>query len=144
MTYRLLFVTLASLVLLSGCMSLFHPQAEEFYQQAKGATGQDTALTLISMMDTSAQQAKTEVGESPGLQQLHNQFHAFHKSLCDFSDQQTATTAYEQVVTLHKELQTVFHRLWKFQNDTSLRTVHLDLLLTRIQELRATLQGIPN
>jgi hypothetical protein len=144
MTHRLLFVSLASLVLFSGCMSLFHPQAEEFYQQAKGATGQDTALTLISMMDTSAQQAKTEVGESPGLQQLHNQFHAFRKSLCDFSDQQTATTAYEQVVTLNKELQTVFHRLWKFQNDTSLRAAHLNLLLTRIQELRTTLQAIPN
>lgn len=125
-------------------MSLFHPQAEEFYQQAKGATGRETALTLASMMETSAQQAKTEQGDSPGIEALHNQFHAFRKSFCDFSEQQRATTAYEQAVTLNKELKTVFHRLWKFQNDTSLRAAHLDLFLTRIQELRTTLQAIPN
>jgi hypothetical protein len=144
MTHRILFVAFASLLLLSGCMSLFHPQAEEFYQQAKGATGQQTALTLISMMDTTAQQAKTELGESLGLNNLHNQFHALHKTFCDFSDQQAATPAYEHTLTLNKELKTVFHRLWKFKNDTSLRAIHLDLFLSRLQELRTAVQSIPS
>jgi hypothetical protein len=143
MNHRILLVGLTSLLLLSGCMSLFHPQAEEWYQQAKGATGQQTALTLISMMDTTAQQARTEVGESPGLKNLHNQFHALHKTLCDFSDQQVAATAYEQTLTLHKELKTVFHRLWKFKHDSSLRAIHLDLFLSRLQELRTAVQSIP-
>jgi hypothetical protein len=143
MKHRVIFVALASLLLLSGCMSLFHPQAEEWYQQAKGATGQQTALTLISMMDTAAQQARTEVGESPGLNNLHNQFHALHKTFCDFSDQQVAATAYEHTLTLHKELKTVFHRLWKFKHDSSLRAIHLDLFLSRLQELRTAVQSIP-
>lgn len=144
MTHRIHFIAFASLLLLSGCMSLFHPQAEKWYQQTKGVTGQQTALTLISMMDTSAQQAKKEVGESPGLNNLHNQFHALHKTFCDFSTQQAATTAYEHTLTLNKELKTVFHRLWKFKNDTSLRAIHLDLFLSRLQELRTAVQSIPS
>ena len=144
MKHRILGVTLTSLLLVSGCMSLFHPQAEEWYQQAKGATGQQTALTLISMLDTTAQQARSEVGESPGLNNLHDQFHALHKTFCDFSDQQAATTGYEQALTLQKELKTVFHRLWKFKNDSSLRTIHLDLFVARLQELRTALQSIPS
>ena len=144
MKHRILGVTLTSLLLVSGCMSLFHPQAEEWYQQAKGATGQQTALTLISMLDTTAQQARSEVGESPGLNNLHDQFHALHKTFCDFSDQQAATTGYEQALTLQKELETVFHRLWKFKNDTSLRAIHLDLFVKRLQELRTSVQSIPS
>jgi hypothetical protein len=144
MKHRILCVALASLLGVSGCMSLFHPQAEEWYQQAKGATGQQTALTLISMMDTATQQAKTELGESPGLNNLHNQFHALQKTFCDFSDQQAATTAYEQALTLQKELKTVFHRLGKFKNDTSLRAIHLDLFVKRLQELRTAVQSIPS
>jgi len=144
MKHPILCAAIASLLLLPGCMSLFHPQAEEFYQQAKGATGQQTALTLISMMDTTAQQARTELGESPGVNNLHNQFHALHKTFCDFSDRQVGTTAYEQALTLQKELKTVFHRLWKFKNDTSLRAIHLDLFLSRLQELRTAVQSIPS
>jgi hypothetical protein len=144
MTHRLRFVAIGCLLLLSGCMSLFHPQAEEWYQQAKGATGRQTALTLISMMDASAQQARTEIGESPGLNNLHDQFHALHKTFCEFSDQQAATTGYEQSLTLQKELQTVFHRLWKFKHDTSLRAIHLDLFHSRLQELRTAVQSIPS
>jgi hypothetical protein len=140
----ILFITLAGLLLLSGCMSLFHPQAEKFYQEAKGATGTQTALTLIAMMDSTAQQAKTEVGEFPGLHHLHDQFHALHKTFCDFSDRQTATTAYEHSLTLQMELKTVFHRLWKVKNDASLRTIHLDLFLSRLQELRTALRSIPS
>jgi hypothetical protein len=144
MNPRVISVVLAGLLFLPGCMSLFHPQAEEWYQQAKGATGQQTALTLISIMDTTAQQARTEVGESPGLNNLHDQFHALHQTLCDFSAQQVATTTYEHSLTLHKELKTVFHRLWKFKHDPSLRAIHLDLFLSRLQELRTAVQSIPS
>lgn len=144
MKFLILFMTFASLLLLSGCMNLFHPQAENFYQEAKGATGTQTALTLIAMMDTTAQQAKTDVGESPGLHHLHDQFHALHKTFCDFSERQIATTAYEHSLTLQKELKTVLHRLWKVQNDAPLRTIHLDLFLARLQELRTALQSIPS
>ncbi|MGD9852082.1 MAG: hypothetical protein AB7T38_12510 [Nitrospirales bacterium] len=144
MKYRaMLLVTWVALLSLTGCMGLFHPQAKEIYSQAKGPNAQQTALTLVGLMESSAQQAKTELGESQGLENLHNQFHAFHHSLCDFSEEQQATTAYEQAVTLNKELQTVFHRLWKFKNDTSLRTVHLDLMLSRIRELHSVLQAMP-
>ena len=94
-------------------------------------------------MESSGQQAKTEVGESPGLHDLHNQFHALHRSFCDFSDQQAGTPAYEQAVTFNKELKTVFHRLWKFKEDPALRAAHLDIFLSRVQELRTALQAIP-
>jgi hypothetical protein len=143
MKHTLVLFALASLLVFSGCTSLFHPQAEKFYNQAKGATGQQTALTLLAMMETSGQQAKTEVGESPGLKDLHNQFHALHRTFCDFSDQQAGAPAYEQAVTLNKELKTVFHRLWKFKNDPVLRGAHLDIFLSRVQELRTALQAIP-
>ena len=139
----LLFV-LSSVLLFSGCSSLMHPKAEEFYTQAKGETGKQTALALLTMMEASAQQAKTEVGESTGLDNLHNQFHAFHGTFCEFTEQQSATTAFEQAYTLNKELKTVFHRLWKFKNDTALRAIHLDLFSDRLKELKKVLQSIPS
>lgn len=144
MKHRRLFPVICLILMtLSGCMGLFHPEATEIYNQAKGPNAQQTALTLVGLMEASAQQAKTEHGESQGLKNLHNQFHAFHQSLCDFSDEQQATTAYLQAVTLNQELKTVFHRLWKFKHDTALRTVHLDLMLSRIRELHGVLQAIP-
>jgi len=143
MNHRVLFLAIVSLLLLSSCGSLFHPKAEEFYNQAKGATGQQTALALISMMETSIQQAKTEVGESPGLDNLHNQLHAFHKTFCKFTEAQFATTAFEQAYTLHKELKTIFHRLWKFKNDTSLRAIHLDLFSDRLKDIQSVIQAMP-
>lgn len=142
MTRSILFLALSSVLLLSGCSSLMHPKSKEFYTQAKGATGQQTALALLAMMETSVQQAKTELGESPGLENLHNQFHALHRTLCDFSEQQTASPDYEYLLTLNKELKTVFHRLSKFKNDAALRTIHLDLFQTRIHELRTVIQAI--
>ena len=54
----LLFV-LSSVLLFSGCSNLMHPKADEFYAQAKGATGKQTALDLLAMMEASAQQAYT-------------------------------------------------------------------------------------
>ena len=41
----LLFV-LSSVLLFSGCSSLMHPKAEEFYTQAKGETGKQTAIAI--------------------------------------------------------------------------------------------------
>lgn len=144
MKYSGIFLAIClAMATLTGCMRLFHPQATEIYNQAKGPNARQTALTLVGLMQASAQQAKTEPGESQGLENLHNQFHAFHQSLCDFSEEQQATTAYEQAVTLNQELKTVFHRLWKFKNDDSLRTIHLDLMLSRIRELHSVLQTIP-
>ncbi len=144
MTRIVLLFVLSSVLLFSGCSSLMHPKADEFYTQAKGATGKQTALALLAMMETSSQQAKKEQGESPGLDNLHNQFHAFHKTFCEFTEQQSATTAFEQAYTLNKELKTIFHRLWKFKDDTALRGVHLDLFSDRLKELKEVLQSIPS
>jgi len=144
MKYSFLLFALSSVLLFSGCGSLMHPKADEFYTQAKGATGKQTALALLTMMETSAQKAKTEQGESPGLDDLHNQLHAFHGTFCEFTEQQSATTAFEQAYTLNKELNTIFHRLWKFKNDTALRGVHLDLFSVRLKELKEVLQSIPS
>ena len=139
-----LLIVLASVLLFSGCSNLMHPKADEFYAQAKGATGKQTALALLAMMEVSAQQARTELGESPGLDNLHNQLHAFHGTFCKFTEQQSATTAFEQAYTLNKELKTIFHRLRNFKNDTSLRAVHLDLFSGRLKELKEVLQSIPS
>jgi len=144
MTRFFLLFVLSSVLLVSGCGSLMHPKADEFYSQAKGVTGKQTALALLAMMEASAQQAKTEQGESPGLDDLHNQFHAFHGTFCEFTEQQSVTTAFEQAYTLNKELKTIFHRLWKFKNDTALRAVHLDLFSVRLKELKEVLQSIPS
>jgi len=144
MKYSFLLFALSSVLLFSGCGSLMHPKADEFYTQAKGATGKQTALALLTMMETSAQKAKTEQGESPGLDDLHNQFHAIHGTFCEFTEQQSTTTAFEKGYTLNKELKTIFHRLWKFKNDTALRAVHLDLFSDRLKELKEVLQSIPS
>jgi hypothetical protein len=144
MKRSLLLFALSSVLLVSGCGSLMHPKADDFYSQAKGVTGKHTALALLAMMEDSAQQAKTEQGESPELDNLHNQFHAFHGTFCEFTEQQSATTAFEQAYTLNKELKTIFHRLWKFKNDTALRAFHLDLFSDRLKELKEVLPSIPS
>ncbi|MGV7228451.1 MAG: hypothetical protein ACQ9IQ_07300 [Nitrospirales bacterium] len=144
MTRFFLLFVLSSVLLLSGCGSLMHPKADEFYSQAKGATGKQTALALLAMMEDSVQQAKTELGESPGLDNLHNQFHAFHGTFCEFTEQQSATTAFEKAYTLNKELKAIFHRLWNFKNDTALRVFHLGLFSDRLKELKEVLQSIPS
>ena len=135
---------LISTFLFSGCASLMHPEADTFYHQAKGTSWKETALNLLTMMDQSTNQAKTEIGKSPGIHDLHNQIHALEKTFCDLTDNQRATTGYEHVVTLHKELKTVFHRLHDFQNDTSLRSVHLEILTARLKELRTALGSVPS
>jgi len=144
MKHAIVLFAVSIVLLFSSCSSLMHPKADEFYTQAKGETGKQTALALLAMMETSVPQAKGELGESPGLDNLHNQFHALHKTFCEFTEQQSATTAFEQAYTINKELKTVFHRLWKFKDDTALRGIHLDLFSDRLQELKKVLQSIPS
>jgi hypothetical protein len=58
------------------------------------------------------------------------------------NEAQAATTAYAKAVTIRREMRTVFHRLWKFREDSTLREAHLDLFAKRLQELRETVQAI--
>ncbi len=135
-------VLLGVILLISGCNHMMHSQADEFLSQAKGETGIDTGLTLIGMMEASLQQAKTESGESPGLTRLHDQFHALRHSLCEATDAQVNTPAYDKAVTIKKEMKTIFHRLWSYKNESVRRVSHLDLFGNRLHELRQTLQSM--
>ncbi len=139
----ILLCLLGTLLILSGCSSWHHPQAETFYNQAKGESPTQTLLALLDMMETSVQQAQSQTDFSNALDVLHNQFHATHRTFCDFSDPQRETPAYEQAVTLNKELKTIFHRLWEFKSNPTLRGSHLELFHFRLQEFRAVVQTIP-
>ena len=132
----------ALLVGVTGCSSLFNPRAEEFYNEAKGATGVQTGLALIAMMETSIQQAMNETGEAGGVADLHDQFHALHGAFCQMTEAQASRTAYVYSVTVRKEMRTIFHRLWKYRDDPVLRNLHLGLFAARLQELKMALKGI--
>jgi hypothetical protein len=124
-------------------MSLSYQQSKKWHQQANGATGQQTALTLISM-DGHHRSPSTGGGRGfSGLKKQHNQFHALHKTLRNFSVQQTATPPFMYTLTLHKELKPGFHRLWKFKHDTALHAIQLDLFRSRVQELPTAMQSFP-
>lgn len=129
------------LVAVTGCASLFHPGAEKFYEEAKGATGADTALNLLQMLEASIRQAKTEQGDSPGLQAVHDQLHALHGAFCHLPEDQADSPAFATAVTLRKELGTVYHRVWEFRDDPLRRARHLDLLAARLRELRHELSS---
>src|SRR5690349_8085145 len=75
---------LVVLLLLSthGCSYLFYPQANEFTEKAKGATGVETLINLTNMAETSAQAAKGGKGVDQPFDDLHNQFHAIDNSIC--------------------------------------------------------------
>ncbi len=133
---------IAVLVGVNGCSSLFHPRAGEFFNKAKGATGVQTGLALIAMMETSIQRAMNETGEAGGLADLHDQFHALHGAFCQMTEAQTTTIAFAHSVTLRKEMRTIFHRLWKYRDDPVLRNLHLGLFAARLQELKMALKGI--
>ena len=139
---KLLGFAIAIILFFSSCSHIMHPQADEFLKQAKGQTGIDTAQTLIGMMKDSVQTAKSESGESPGLTALHDQFHALQHSMCEVSDAQTQNPTYDNAITMTKEMKTVFHRLWDYKDDASRRTLHLNLLGKRLDELRHTLQTL--
>lgn len=140
--FMLTLAGVAILTLSSGCSSLFHPHAKEFAEQAKGATGIDTLLNLTSMMEASAKAAKGGRGHDQALDDLHNQLHAFHDSLCSVDKEKRETPAYALAVTHDRELRAVFKRLWKFKDDQPHRDQHLNLFAAELQEVRETLQTL--
>lgn len=126
----------------TGCSYLFWPRAGDYRDQAKGATGVDTMINLTNMMEASAKAAKGGKGVDNALDDFHNQFHALSDAFCGVTKEQAKTPAYDLAVTHKKELYAIFRRLWKFKDDQPQRDQHLDLFVTELQELRATLQTI--
>ena len=141
---RLIGLLTLALVLtgLSGCSYLFWPRAGDYREQAKGATGVETMINLTNMMEASGKAAKGGKGLDNPLDDLHNQFHALSDAFCGVTKEQAQTPAYDLAVTHKKELYAIFKRLWKFKEDQPQRDQHLDLFMTELQELRATLQTI--
>lgn len=126
----------------SGCSYLFYPRADEYAEKAKGATSVETLLNLTTMMEASAQASKGGKGEDKPLDDLHNQFHAFHNTLCCVEKDKRETPAYDLLVTHNKELWTIFKRVWGFKDAQPQRDDHLDLFITEVKELRVTLQSL--
>ncbi len=124
----------------SGCSYLHYPRADEYAEKAKGATTVETMLNLTAMMEASAQASKGGKGEDQSLDDLHNQFHAFTSTLCCVEKAKRETPAYDLAITHNKELWTIFKRVWKFRDTQPQRDDHLDLFITEIKELRATLE----
>ena len=138
------FTLTVSLLLIAsaGCSYLFYPRADEFLEKAKGASGVDTLINLTTMLEASAKAAHGGQGYDPPLNDLHNQFHALKDAFCDVTKEQAASPAYAKAVTIHKELWTIFRRLWKYRDEQPGRDIHLDLLGKRILELREALQAV--
>lgn len=61
---------------LSGCSYVFHPRADDYAVQAKGATSVETVINLTTMMEASAEASRGGTGYDQALDDLHNQFHA--------------------------------------------------------------------
>ena len=133
-------VMLAALLMgFSGCSYLFYPRAEDYAKQAKGGTTIETLVNLTKMMEKSAMAAKGGSGNDKGLDDLHNQFHAFDNMLCCVDKAKRETPAYDLAVTHNKELWTIFKRVWKFKETQPQRDQHLDLFVTEIKELQESL-----
>lgn len=130
------------LTVLSGCSYLFYPNAKDFAEKAKGATGLETLTNLTTMMEASAKAAKGGKGYDQALNDLHNQFHAFDNHLCCIEKSVREQPAHALAVTHNKELWAIFKRLWKFKDDQPQRDQHLDLLSAELKELRETLQTL--
>ena len=137
-----LFALSIMLVGLSGCSYLFYPRAGDYATQAKGASGVETMINLITMIEVTATKAKGGKGFDTAFDDLHNQFHALSDAFCGVTDTQAKTPAYDLAVTHKKELTAIFKRLWKFRDDQPRRDLHLDLLSVELKELRETLQTI--
>jgi hypothetical protein len=127
---------------LSGCSYVFYPRAGEFAEKAKGASGIETAINLTTMMETTAKTAKGGRGVDQAFDDLHNQFHALHDSLCCVDKAKREQPAYALAVTHDKELWAIFKRLWKYKDAQPQRDQHLDLLAVEVKELRETLQTL--
>ncbi len=137
-----LFVLSMLLIGLTGCSYLFYPRADDYAMKAKGASGVETMINLTTMMETSATAAKGGKGLDQALDDYHNQFHALLDSYCSVTKEQAKTPAYDLAVTHKKELTAIFKRLWKFKDHQPQRDQHLDLSITELKELRATLQTL--
>ena len=137
-----MFVGAILVVTATGCSYLFYPRADEFAEKAKGATGVETLVNLTVMLEASAQAARGGKGYDQPLNDLHNQFHALHDSMCGVTKEQAETPAYAMAVTINKELGAIFRRLWKFRDDQARRDDHLDHFAKEVRELRETLQTI--
>jgi hypothetical protein len=127
---------------LSACSYIFYPRADDYANQAKGATELDTVINLTTMMEASAKAARNGKGKDAPLDDLHNQFHAMDGHICCLTDEQKAKPAYDLAVTQNKELWEIFMRVWKFKDDQPQRADHLDLFAKHVQDLRATLQSL--
>ncbi len=127
---------------LTGCSYLFYPRATQFTEKAKGASGIETAINLTTMMETTPKAAKGGRGVDQAFDDLHNQFHALHNSLCCVDKAKREQPAYALAVTHDKELWAIFKRLWKYKDDQPQRDQHLDLLAAEVKELRETLQAL--
>lgn len=132
----------AGLIGFTGCGSMMHPKAGEYLEQAKGPTGVETQLNLITMLETSIKAVRGQANYEAGLDTVHNQLYALKKAGCQVTDAQSKTLAYSKASTLRREVKTVFHRLWKVREDAAQRDLHLELLLVRLGELRDALQSV--
>lgn len=137
-----LFMLSMFLIGLTGCSYLFYPRASDYAKQAKGASGVETLVNLTAMMEASAKASKSGTGYDQPLNDLHNQFHAFDDNLCCLDKDTRDQPAYELAVTHNKELWAIFKRVWKFKDDQPQRDQHLELFVTELGELRATLKTI--
>lgn len=129
-------------VLLVGCAHVMHPKAGEYLAQAQGADGLETLLNLTAMMEVTVKETRGTAAYEPSFEKLHDQFHALHGAMCGVSEAQAAQPGYVKAVTLEKEMRALFHRLWEYRRDDTLRDVHLDLFAARLRELRSVLQSV--
>jgi hypothetical protein len=131
-----------ALIALSGCSSLFHPQAKEFVAQAKGTSGVETQMNLTAMIARTIDSLRQQPADPAAFDRLHNQLYALAMTACDIPDVQAKNPAYREAETVRREVKIIFHRLWKYRQDPALRDRHLVLLEKRIKELRETLQAV--
>ena len=135
-------VAAAVLLCVSGCGSLMHPKADAYLKQAEGSTGLDTMLNLTALMTTTVIATRGANDYQTGLDDLHNQLYALKKSFCLVTEAQASKPSYVKAVTIKREMRTVFHRLWKYKDDQTLREMHLDLFGQRLEELSTSLHSM--
>lgn len=126
----------------SGCSYLFYPRADDYAQQAKGATAVDTLLNLTSMLEASATQAKGGTGKDRALDDYHNQLHALFDAIDTAVVSQITQPASDLLITHKKTLRLLFHRLWTLKDQQPQRDQHLDWCLAELKSLREVLQGL--
>lgn len=134
----------------SGCSYLFYPRADEYAQQAKGATAVDTMLNLTAMLEASAAKAKGGTGRDQALDDYHNQLHALFDTIDtaivpppnQAASPQISPPASDLLITHQKTLRLLFHRLWALKDQQPQRDQHLDRCLAELKHLREVLQTL--